>query len=80
MNSYTYVARGALKKLLPTCTQPSAKQLAAAKSAAQKAIVQRQIDATDRQIDQLVYQLYGLTDEEVALIEEELTPTIVQPA
>ncbi len=30
MNSYTYVARGALKKLLPTCTQPSAKQLAAA--------------------------------------------------
>jgi hypothetical protein len=30
MNSYTYVARGALKKLLPTCTQPSAKQLGAA--------------------------------------------------
>jgi hypothetical protein len=30
MNSYTYVARGALKKLLPTCTQPSAKQTAAA--------------------------------------------------
>jgi hypothetical protein len=30
MNSYTYVARGALKKLLPTCTQPSAKQLNAA--------------------------------------------------
>lgn len=30
MNSYTYVARGALKKLLPTCTQPSAKQAAAA--------------------------------------------------
>jgi hypothetical protein len=30
MNSYTYVARGALKKLLPTCTQPSANQRAAA--------------------------------------------------
>ncbi len=45
------------------------KHLAAAKSAAQKAIVQRQIEATDRQIDQLVYQLYGLTDEEIALIE-----------
>lgn len=30
MNSYTYQTRGALKKLLPTCTQPSAKQLAAA--------------------------------------------------
>jgi len=36
MNSYTYVARGALKKLLPTCTQPSAKQLAAAKAFQQK--------------------------------------------
>ena len=39
------------------------------KSAGQKDILQRQIEATDRQIDQLVYQLYGLTDEEVALIE-----------
>jgi hypothetical protein len=32
MNSYTYATRGALKKLLPSCTQPSAKQLAAAKA------------------------------------------------
>ena len=32
MNSYTNVSRGALKKLLPTCTQPSAKQLAAAQA------------------------------------------------
>ncbi len=45
------------------------KQLSAVKSAGQKGILQRQIEATDRQIDQLVYQLYGLTDEEVALIE-----------
>ena len=36
MNSYTYVTRGALKKLLPTCQQPSAKQLAAAKAFQQK--------------------------------------------
>ena len=27
------------------------------------------ISILDRQIDQLVYQLYGLTDEEIALIE-----------
>ena len=32
MNSYTYVTRGALKKLLPTCQQPSAKQAAAAQA------------------------------------------------
>ncbi len=31
--------------------------------------IQREIDATDRQIDQLVYQLYGLTDEEIAIVE-----------
>jgi adenine-specific DNA-methyltransferase len=45
------------------------KQLAAAKSAAQKAIMQRQIDATDAEIDRLVYDLYGLTAEEIAIVE-----------
>jgi hypothetical protein len=32
MNTYTNMTRGALKKLLPTCQQPSAKQLAAAQA------------------------------------------------
>jgi len=32
--------------------------------------IQREIEATDRQIDQLVYQLYGLTDEEIKIVEE----------
>jgi hypothetical protein len=45
------------------------KQIAAAKSAAQKTIFQRQIDATDAEIDALVYDLYGLTAEEIALVE-----------
>ena len=45
------------------------KQLAAASSAAQKAIIQRQIDATDAEIDRLVYDLYGLTAEEIAIVE-----------
>jgi hypothetical protein len=30
----------------------------------------RQIDATDRQIDRLVYELYGLTEEEIRIVEE----------
>jgi hypothetical protein len=34
------------------------------------ATLPRQIDATDRQIDQLVYQLYGLTDEEIKIVED----------
>ena len=34
-----------------------------------RTVLERQIAATDRQIDQLVYQLYGLTDDEIALVE-----------
>jgi hypothetical protein len=30
---------------------------------------QRQIEATDRQIDALVYELYGLTAEEITIVE-----------
>jgi hypothetical protein len=29
----------------------------------------RRIAATDRQIDELVYELYGLTKEEIAVVE-----------
>ncbi len=35
-----------------------------------KNLIQRQIDTTDKQIDQLVYELYGLTDEEIRIVEE----------
>jgi len=45
------------------------KQLAAAKTGQDKTMFQRQIDATDRQIDRLVYELYDLTDEEIAIVE-----------
>ncbi len=45
-------------------------QLAKAKTGHEKTALQRQIEATDRQIDQLVYQLYGLTDAEIRLVEE----------
>ncbi len=31
--------------------------------------MQRQIDATDKQIDRLVYELYGLTEEEIGVVE-----------
>ncbi|MCK4391763.1 Eco57I restriction-modification methylase domain-containing protein, partial [Candidatus Bipolaricaulota bacterium] len=46
------------------------KQLAAAKTNHEKAAIQRQIDAADKQIDRLVYELYGLTDEEIRIVEE----------
>ena len=47
------------------------KQLADARTAHEKTALQRQIDATDRQIDQLVYELYGLTDEEIEIVESD---------
>lgn len=49
MNSYTYETRGALKKRLPTCEQPSAKQLAAAKAFQQK--VQATADANQKKAE-----------------------------
>ena len=36
----------------------------------EKTLLQRQISATDRQIDKLVYELYGLTEEETGIVEE----------
>ena len=35
-----------------------------------KEMLERQIEATDKQIDRLVYELYGLTDEEIGIVEE----------
>ena len=42
---------------------------AAARLATEKNMLQMQIEATDRQIDALVYALYGLTEEEIAVVE-----------
>jgi len=46
--------------LIPSC---------AATADAEKATLQNAVAATDRQIDQLVYELYELTPEEIALVE-----------
>lgn len=45
------------------------KQLKVAKTDHEKTSLQRQIDVTDRQIDQLVYELYGLTEDEIKIVE-----------
>ena len=34
-----------------------------------KELIQRQIDATDKQINKLVYELYGLTDDEIKIVD-----------
>jgi hypothetical protein len=45
-------------------------KLTQAKTPHEKESLQRQIDTTDRQIDQLVYKLYGLAPEEIKIVEE----------
>ena len=37
--------------------------------------LEREIDATDEQIDELVYRLYGITEEERKIIEGETAET-----
>ena len=42
---------------------------ASSKTAHEKTAIQRRIDDTDRQIDLLVYELYGLTADEIKIVE-----------
>jgi len=44
-------------------------ELAAATISADKELYQRQIAATDRQIDAMAYELYGLMEEEIGIVE-----------
>ena len=37
--------------------------------APERAMLQNQIELTDRQIDRLVYDLYGLTADEIAVVD-----------
>jgi Eco57I restriction-modification methylase/restriction endonuclease TaqI-like protein len=45
------------------------RQLAAARTPQEKSALERQIAATDTQIDRLVYDLYGLTEAEIKIVE-----------
>lgn len=45
------------------------KRKASANTQNEQQLYQRQIDVTDRQIDALVYELYGLMEEEIAIVE-----------
>jgi hypothetical protein len=45
------------------------RQLAAARTPHEQTALERQIAATDTQIDRLVYQLYGLTEEVIRIVQ-----------
>jgi len=45
-------------------------RLAEAREPQIRTILERRIEAVDRRIDEVVYELYGLTDEEIRIVEE----------
>ncbi len=46
-------------------------RLAGARIGWERTVIEHQLSATDRQIDRLVYDLYGLTEQEIAVVEGE---------
>ena len=46
------------------------KQLPSAGTVTKRPPLARRIEATDRQIDGWCYELYGLTEEEIGIVEE----------
>ena len=51
--------------------EPSRRNSAGKHAPRDKKLLQRQIDATDRKIDQMVYELYGLTDTDIRIVESD---------
>jgi len=49
------------------------KHLSFAKTDQEKRLITQEIESTDRQIDSLVYGLYGLTADEIAVVEESVS-------
>ena len=49
------------------------KRLAKTEADHEKTLLQRRIEATDKQIDRLIYELYELTEEEIKIVEETST-------
>ena len=46
------------------------KNLAPGKTPREKESMQKQVESTDGGIDKLVYELYGLSEEEIAIVEQ----------
>jgi len=51
------------------CLVDKMASLPEARTPHEQTALERQIEAADRQIDALVYELYGLTEEEMGIVE-----------
>ncbi len=77
MNTYTYATRGTLKKLLPTCQQPSAKQMSAAKAFQQKQ--QDTYNANEQKANNQLDQNMRANAQADAARAQALNPNQIQP-
>jgi hypothetical protein len=64
------VARHQHMVSLVECMLQLHERLAGAKTPQAKRLLEQQIEMTDREIDRLVYELYGLSEDEIAIVEE----------
>ncbi len=64
-----FVAELSKKKIKLTLAQEAEWEEYFASEQAKALEIKQQIDATDRKIDHMVYELYGLTDEEIGIVE-----------
>ncbi|MBI1832540.1 MAG: hypothetical protein HYR84_13955 [Planctomycetes bacterium] len=60
----------AFKKVHDAHSPPAARRRQDAARVRRRRILNAQIAAADRHIDRLVYELYGLSDDEIKIVEE----------
>jgi adenine-specific DNA-methyltransferase len=67
----TLLKQPSYKSIIADSNQITAtkKQLQQAKTESDKNYLERKCETLDKQIDELVYQLYGLTEEEIKIVE-----------
>jgi hypothetical protein len=58
-----------MSEIIPTALRFPHWPNSTARTEQEKIVIQRQIEAADKQIDALVYELYGLTEEEIRIVE-----------
>lgn len=70
MGKSVYIGNAATKPIIRSICAVAGHTCRETCTPVEKNALQRQIDATDKEIDQLVYELYGLSDEETRIVEE----------
>jgi hypothetical protein len=69
INLFDPAEKAAHDRMVSLIEQMLALHKRSARTPQEKEMIQREIESTDRAIDALVYELYGLTEDEVKIVE-----------